>query len=160
MHYYNDLSFFPSYKRGTVESTVSSTITIQDQTEQNRLGSGRSIYTFSLLVFLRCDAVSLRFWTRSHVQEPLRHRPGPHGKYTSDRLMTCSHSQTQRRQTWRGRAGPADEFSKNVNLYVNVLFSVFKLVEMFMFIVLLRLNHKVILFQHRVDCQEATRQNV
>lgn len=105
MHYYNDLSFFPSYKRGTVESTVSSTITIQDQTEQNRLGSGRSIYTFSLLVFLLCDAVSLRFWTRSHVQEPLRHRPGPHGKYTSDRLMTCSHSQTQRRQTWRGRAG-------------------------------------------------------
>lgn len=110
MHYYNDLSFFPSYKRGTVESTVSSTITIQDQTEQNRLGSGRSIYTFSLLVFLLCDAVSLRFWTRSHVQEPLRHRPGPQGKYTSDRLMTCSHSQTQRRQTWRGR-GRAGQMS-------------------------------------------------
>lgn len=36
MHYYNDLSsFFLLIKRGTVDNTVRSTITIQDQTEQN-----------------------------------------------------------------------------------------------------------------------------
>lgn len=94
MHYYNDLVFFPSYKRGTVE--LQSEVRLQyriKQTEPSNLH-------LSLLVVLRSCGFFLLFPTCSHIQLHVQ-RSGPDGKLQTDLEFTNTDSTPPPNTTFR-----------------------------------------------------------